>query len=683
MDMEFRFRPFKFFVFIQSNIRKLQLKINNFSSKTLLAAPILCLGCVASFAVQAEPKVITFIDVSDLHAYLTPHLDLVRSESGVVTTEMRGGIARIATAIKTIKAQNPNSNVVMNIGDTYHGGVEAFFTNGEAIAAPVNALGIDIGVPGNWDFGYGSDVTRARYQPGLIEAGITKPNFINLGANLVNDDAEDGDTSFEEGSEFLPATHMMQINGVQVGFIGITSDIVPAMFQLLSKSFVFLQTEDKYRELVNQKAAQLRAAGAAIVVVMSELGVHKDLRLGEVINAGAVDVFFSAHTHELIRVPIQTASGAVVVEDGDDTNVGKMNITIDNGNIINKTWEIFDLNESVALDPAMTLLVEAARAPFLADNVSMTASQGLGGSQKLTQPIDTVVGITKTPLSRRNALENTFSNAWTKVYKDVMGVDVARVSGFRFGAVIPAQGEQIDSETNAIASGEMTLEDIYRFFPFFHPLFQGEVTGAQLKRALEAGLNATFSKDVFVQEHGWMEGIAGVDLTLNLANADGSRITEMRLTDTGAVIGDNQILTIAGSGHLKTGEATNVTPITDPTSNGSKKNTWDAVSMFIYGIQHGFVEGITAPRTSILDQNHTPMWPESAFIQPLYGVGSVVQTPPDADADGVADATDNCPATANTDQSDVDQDGLGDVCDTSKSRGGRSGGGSGGGGRGR
>ena len=112
--MEFRFRLFKFFVFIQSNIRKLQLKINNFSSKTLLAAPILCLGCVASFAVQAEPKVITFIDVSDLHAYLTPHLDLVRSESGVVTTEMRGGIARIATAIKTIKAQNPNSNVVKN-----------------------------------------------------------------------------------------------------------------------------------------------------------------------------------------------------------------------------------------------------------------------------------------------------------------------------------------------------------------------------------------------------------------------------------------------------------------------------------------------------------------------------------------------------------------------------------------
>jgi len=35
----------------------------------------------------------------------------------------------------------------------------------------------------------------------------------------------------------------------------------------------------------------------------------------------------------------------------------------------------------------------------------------------------------------------------------------------------------------------------------------------------------------------------------------------------------------------------------------------------------------------------------------------------DTDGDGVPDATDNCPMTANADQADADQDGLGDVCD--------------------
>jgi len=35
----------------------------------------------------------------------------------------------------------------------------------------------------------------------------------------------------------------------------------------------------------------------------------------------------------------------------------------------------------------------------------------------------------------------------------------------------------------------------------------------------------------------------------------------------------------------------------------------------------------------------------------------------DADADGIADGTDNCPATDNHDQADTDGDGIGDACD--------------------
>ena len=34
----------------------------------------------------------------------------------------------------------------------------------------------------------------------------------------------------------------------------------------------------------------------------------------------------------------------------------------------------------------------------------------------------------------------------------------------------------------------------------------------------------------------------------------------------------------------------------------------------------------------------------------------------DADADGIPDAGDNCPLVANADQSDCDQNGVGDAC---------------------
>lgn len=39
-------------------------------------------------------------------------------------------------------------------------------------------------------------------------------------------------------------------------------------------------------------------------------------------------------------------------------------------------------------------------------------------------------------------------------------------------------------------------------------------------------------------------------------------------------------------------------------------------------------------------------------------------TPTDSDGDGIADASDNCPNTANADQADADNDGVGDACDT-------------------
>lgn len=44
-------------------------------------------------------------------------------------------------------------------------------------------------------------------------------------------------------------------------------------------------------------------------------------------------------------------------------------------------------------------------------------------------------------------------------------------------------------------------------------------------------------------------------------------------------------------------------------------------------------------------------------------VQAPLQPPPDTDSDGVPDADDNCPTVTNADQTDVDRDGKGDLCD--------------------
>ena len=57
-----------------------------------------------------------------------------------------------------------------------------------------------------------------------------------------------------------------------------------------------------------------------------------------------------------------------------------------------------------------------------------------------------------------------------------------------------------------------------------------------------------------------------------------------------------------------------------------------------------------------------PEW--TSFLQDDFtGLGSHTFTA-DTDGDTIGDATDNCPAVANTDQANHDSDQFGDVCDT-------------------
>lgn len=55
------------------------------------------------------------------------------------------------------------------------------------------------------------------------------------------------------------------------------------------------------------------------------------------------------------------------------------------------------------------------------------------------------------------------------------------------------------------------------------------------------------------------------------------------------------------------------------------------------------------------------------FVEPPPPPPTPVATPkppPDADRDGIPDVQDNCPKAANPDQTDVDRNGIGDICQT-------------------
>lgn len=559
----------------------------------------------------AASTTISLLHFNDLHAHLTPHADLVAEPgSSQVRVVERGGLARLATLVKQQRAQAPNS-VLMNIGDTYHGGVEALFTQGNAIVDPVNALGIDVGTPGNWDFAYGPQVTRERYMgvnlPGI---DIKGPTFPNLAANVTLTQPPN-----QAGNTMLPPTLIKTVGGVPVGFIGITSDIVPMMHEQLAAGFSFLQGEAAYRDLINQHAAALRSQGAQVVVVMSELGIHKDYRLAQIVAPG-VDVFFSAHTHEATFQPLTSASGALVVEAGNDGYLGRMDITVANGAVTARNWQLLPIDASIAEDPAMASLVTAARAPFLASNPNMVDQTG---AQRLTSSIATVVGHTTIPLDRRHALENSFNNAMADILRQQGGSALGMTPGFRFDSVIMPPG--ILLEDNTVMTDAITLEDVYRFFPVAYTIATGEVSGQRLQEIIEDNLDKVYSTEIFAQAGGWADGWSGLTATLDLANPAGQRVLDLRLADTGQPIANAMAVSVTGC--QRPGDASdvlcsysgfsNIQPLINPATS----QAWTPIDLFVDALSRGALPATS--RHSLTDLNRTPAWPADPFVQPLRG----------------------------------------------------------------
>lgn len=579
------------------------------------------------------PRTVTLIHLNDLHANLTPHRDLVRQPDGTTALVERGGIARTATLIRRIR-EEPQGSILMNIGDTFHGGVEALFTEGEAIAAPVNALGVDIGVPGNWDFAFGPQVTWKRYRandlPPMFRIGsrITPVGFPNLAANVKVT------LALHRNEIFLPATKILVAGGVRVGFIGITSDIVARMHEKLAFGLEILEGEDAYRTLIDRLARELRASGADVVAVMSELGIQKDYALAQRIAPG-VDFIFSAHTHEATLEPLTSASGALVMEAGNDGWLGRMDVTVVDGRVASHRWQLLPVGSEIPDDPQMALLVAEARRPFLGDHVDVRIPSSLvprpGAGMHLDRSIRTVVGKANVPLDRRDALESRFNDAFTDALRRRAGTDVAMTPGFRFDAVIPAAGDPLPDA--GVASGEVVLEDVYRYFPAPYTMGVARVSGKRLKEILEGLLTTVFSPTAFSQAGGWVDGFSGLSVEVDLAAPDAHRIARILVEDGSGgsrVLADDDIVSIAGCRRPMDDDGvlcsqagfSEVEDLVDPKTAAPLT----PVDLFIEALAspppaRGAPAAGGLPHTFV-DLSGTPLWPVIPFVQPLEGIPS-------------------------------------------------------------
>ncbi|MDH5344259.1 MAG: hypothetical protein OEW59_00725, partial [Gammaproteobacteria bacterium] len=295
--------------------------------------------------------------------------------------------------------------------------------------------------------------------------------------------------------------------------------------------------------------AAAKAEGATLIVVLSELGLAKNLALTN--DFAEIDVMLSAHTHErtaeAILVRRSDGSAGIVAEAGEDEYLGRLDLVVDEdtGDISDWRWELVSVDGSVEEDPAIRALVDRERAPFLegpgfACHTFGPSGFPLGKGHTLCEPLDAVVGRTGPTLQRFSALEAVVNNANVDAFLDfalfvdpALGEDntLSTTNGFRFDITIPGADDGY--------SGEITIGDLYSYYPIGAAVALAHFSGGRLVDHWEDVLANVFDPDPYRQRGGWFLGFTrniGFDLRLGdagLPALDGGRRIERITIDDG------------------------------------------------------------------------------------------------------------------------------------------------------
>ena len=521
--------------------------------------------CMVSTTVLAKEKTVTLMQFQDVHGHLAPHAELFEDLDGSERPDPNsGGIAKLATLIKQVREEVGEGNsLLLAVGDTTHGSAETTFTLGDAIMPALNALRIDAFLPGNWDFGYGPRVYRQRFvdddfstvlapnnrttvawmdgrpghegqqcnTPGGLNVTtyetchVTKANFPAVAINLYDYQEVAGTITGQThpGYKVLPA------GGVKVGVIGITSDVVPQQAQAFNTGFRFTMG---YKELPENIAAA-KAAGADLIVVLSELGLAKNVQL--VKEFPEINVMFSGHTHERTPEAIVIDRGnnniGIVTEAGEDGFLGRLDVKVAPGSsrIVDWSWDLIEANGSVAEDTSdfftsecqmvgseaicgIKGLIERERQTFLDNDSFICHTFGpnafpFGKGHVLCDPLETVVGHTNPTIERFHVLEEIANNVMVDAFLDLAqsvdsslndGNSLSTTNGFRFDTVILGSNDGF--------SGNITIGDLYDYYPIGAAVTLADFTGGRLIDHWEGILNNVFDPNPYRQRGGWFLG---------------------------------------------------------------------------------------------------------------------------------------------------------------------------------
>ncbi|MEM9248880.1 MAG: thiosulfohydrolase SoxB [Pseudomonadota bacterium] len=404
-----------------------------------------------------------------------------------------GGLDRVATVIKAIRADRPDA-ILLDGGDTWHGSYSTWKTQAQDMVNVMNALAPDA-MTFHWEFTLGS----ARVQE-LVE----QLPFAALGQNIF-------DAEWDEPAELFPPYKLFERGGTRIAVIGQAFPYMPiANPRWMFPEYSFGIRDENMAAMVEE----VRAAGADCVVVLSHNGFDVDKKMASVVPG--IDVILSGHTHDALPEPVLVGATIIVPSGSNGKFVSRVDLDIRDGRMMGYRTKLIPIfSDVIAPDPEVAALIDAERAPFEAE---------------MTE----VIGQTESLLYRRG----NFNGSWDDLICDALlserDAEIALSPGVRWGpTLIPGQ--------------DITREDIFGVTSMsYGESYRTEFTGDFLKVVLEDVADNIFNPDPYYQQGGDMVRTGGLGYRIDVSKPQGERISNMTLLKTGEPIDPARSYVVAG-----------------------------------------------------------------------------------------------------------------------------------------
>jgi sulfur-oxidizing protein SoxB len=403
-----------------------------------------------------------------------------------------GGLDRIATVVKAIRAERGDRVVVLDGGDTWQNSYTSLVSKGQDMVDCMKLLKPDAMV-GHWEFTLGAE---------RVKEIVDDLGFPFHGQNVR--DNEWNEPAFEP-------TAMVERGGVKVAVIGQAFPYTPiANPRWMMPSWSFGIREEEVQANVDKA----RKDGAGLVVLLSHNGFDVDRKLASRVRG--IDVILTAHTHDALPEVVKVGKTLLVASGSHGKFVSRLDLDVRDGEVKGYRYKLIPIfSDAIAPDAEMAAKIKEIRAPHEA---------------MLVQEI----GRTEALLYRRGNFNGTLDDVICDALLAERDAEIALSPGFRWGgSLLPGQA--------------ITREDIYNATAITYPAaYRMAMTGARLNEILEDVADNLFNPDPYYRQGGDMVRVGGLGYTIDIGKPMGSRIFDLRLLRTGQPLEAGKEYAVAG-----------------------------------------------------------------------------------------------------------------------------------------